>query len=148
MVYIRKTAVFGGISLALRGSAAFGGGKMKYTKFGAPRVRHWGRRRKNKSFLKKKLPQGHADSEYVLSFEIGQQESGLYSGRTDRQTNPPSTVLVYRWYIYFHNINALIALKYHVGWLKHKVDMAEWIERWTTNWDGSGSSPPRVDLFL
>ena len=42
------------------------------------------------------LPQGHADSEYVLSFEIGQRESGLYSGRADRRTNPPSTVLVYR----------------------------------------------------
>ena len=54
MVYIRETDVFGGISIALRGSAAFGGGKMKYTKFGAPRVRHWRRRRNKKSFLKKK----------------------------------------------------------------------------------------------
>ena len=100
MVYIRETAVFGGISLALRGSAAFGGGKMKYTKFRAPRVPHWGRRRKKKSFLKKKLPQGHADSEYVLSFEIGQRESGFYSERTelqtDRITEPSSTILVYR----------------------------------------------------
>ena len=40
----------------------------------------------------KKLPQGHEDSEYVLSLEIGQRESGFYSGRT----NPPSTLLVYR----------------------------------------------------
>ena len=53
-----------------------------------------------------KLPQGHEDSEYVLSFEIGQREGGFYSGRTDgldrqtdRHTEPPSTVLVYR-YIY------------------------------------------------
>ena len=35
-----------------------------------------------------KLPQGHEDSEYVLSFEIGQREGGFYSGRTDT----PSTV--------------------------------------------------------
>ena len=27
------------------------------------------------------------DSEYVLSFQIGQQQSGFYSGRTDRQTD-------------------------------------------------------------
>ena len=31
-----------------------------------------------------KLPQDHEDSEYVLSFEIGQHESGFYSERTDR----------------------------------------------------------------
>ena len=37
----------------------------------------------------------------MLSFEIGQRESGLYSGRTDRRTNPPSTVLVYRLKIDF-----------------------------------------------
>ena len=30
-----------------------------------------------------KLPQGHEDSEYVLSFEIGQRESGFYSERTE-----------------------------------------------------------------
>ena len=45
-----------------------------------------------------RLPQGHEDSEYVLSFEIGQRESGFYSGPTDRRTNPHSTVLVYRFY--------------------------------------------------
>ena len=44
-----------------------------------------------------KLPQGHEDSEYVLSFEIGQREGGFYSGRIDRHTEPPSTVLVYRF---------------------------------------------------
>ena len=45
------------------------------------------------------LPQGHKDSEYVLSFEVGhnrQREGGFYSERTDRhtdrQTEPPSTV--------------------------------------------------------
>ena len=31
-----------------------------------------------------------------IGFEIGQRESGFYSGRTDRRTKPPSTVLVYR----------------------------------------------------
>ena len=35
----------------------------------------------------KKLPQGHEDSEYVLSFEIGQRESGFYSERTNRQSD-------------------------------------------------------------
>ena len=48
-----------------------------------------------------KLPQGHEDSEFVLNFEIGQQESGFYSERTDRQTHritePSSTVLLYRY---------------------------------------------------
>ena len=48
----------------------------------------------------KKLPQGHEDTEYVLSFEIGQRRSGFYSERTDRVTDrvtePSSTVLVYR----------------------------------------------------
>ena len=49
-----------------------------------------------------KLPQGHEDSEYVLSFEIGQREGGFYSARTDthrqtdRITDTPNTVLVYR----------------------------------------------------
>ena len=32
------------------------------------------------------IPQSHEDSEYVLSFEIGQREGGFYSGRTDTQT--------------------------------------------------------------
>ena len=35
-----------------------------------------------------KLPQDHEDSEYVLSFEIGQREGGFYSGRTDTQNHP------------------------------------------------------------
>ena len=43
-----------------------------------------------------KLPQAHEDSEYVLSFEIGQREGGFYSGQTDRIIEPPSTVLVYK----------------------------------------------------
>ena len=34
-----------------------------------------------------KLPQGHEDSEYVLSFEIGRREDGFYSARTDGQTH-------------------------------------------------------------
>ena len=34
-----------------------------------------------------KLPQGHEDSEYVLSFEIGQRESGFYSERTESQAD-------------------------------------------------------------
>ena len=43
------------------------------------------------------LPQGHEDSEYILSFEIGQRESGFYSEQTDRITEPSSTLLVYRY---------------------------------------------------
>ena len=42
-----------------------------------------------------KLPQVHENSEYVLSFQIGQREGGFYSGRTDRHTEPPSNALVY-----------------------------------------------------
>ena len=34
-----------------------------------------------------KLPQGHEDSEYVLSFEIELRESGFYSERTDTQSD-------------------------------------------------------------
>ena len=48
-----------------------------------------------------KLPQDHEDSEYMLKFEIGQREGGFYSTRTDtqtdRRTDTPSTVFVYRW---------------------------------------------------
>ena len=40
------------------------------------------------------LPQGNEDSEYVLSFEIGQRKSGFYSERTDRIARPSSTVLI------------------------------------------------------
>ena len=55
-----------------------------------------------------KLPQGHEDSEYVLSFEIGQREGSFYSERTDTQTEPPSTVLVYRYtYILIYAIEKL-----------------------------------------
>ena len=35
----------------------------------------------------------HENSEYVLGFEIGEWEDGLYS----EQTDTPSTVLVYRY---------------------------------------------------
>ena len=37
-----------------------------------------------------KLPQGHKDSEYVFSFEIGQRERGYPDGhkQTDGQTDP------------------------------------------------------------
>ena len=44
-----------------------------------------------------KLPRGYEDSEYVLSFEIGQRESGFYRELTDRVTEPSSTLLVYRY---------------------------------------------------
>ena len=37
----------------------------------------------------------HEDSEYALSFEIGQQESGFYSKRTDRQTESQSQPVPY-----------------------------------------------------
>jgi len=43
------------------------------------------------------LPQGHEDSECVLSFEIGQREGGFYNRHIDRITEQPSTVLVYRY---------------------------------------------------
>ena len=33
-----------------------------------------------------KLPQGHEGSEYVLGFEIGQEEGGFYSARLNRHT--------------------------------------------------------------
>ena len=49
------------------------------------------------------LPQGHDDSEYVLRFEIGQRESDFYSARTDGQTHPISTVLVYRFIMFLCN---------------------------------------------
>ena len=42
-----------------------------------------------------KLPRGHEDSEYVLSFKIGQREGGFYSARTD--TESPNSALVYRF---------------------------------------------------
>ena len=42
-----------------------------------------------------RLPQGHEGSEYVLSFEIGQQVGGFCSARTDRRIEPPSTALLY-----------------------------------------------------
>ena len=52
-----------------------------------------------------KLPQGHEDSEYVLTFEMGQREGSFYSRRTDIHTEPPSIVLVYRFVQYkFRNI--------------------------------------------
>ena len=43
-----------------------------------------------------KLPQTHEGSEYVLSFEIEQREGGFYSVRTNTQTEPPSSALLYR----------------------------------------------------
>ena len=43
-----------------------------------------------------KLTHGHEDSEYKLSFEIGQREGGYYSGKTDRIREHPRTILVYR----------------------------------------------------
>ena len=42
-----------------------------------------------------KIPRGHENSEYALSFEIGQRESGFYSEQTDRIAETSSTVLVY-----------------------------------------------------
>ena len=33
------------------------------------------------------LPQGHEDSEYVVSFEIEQREGGFYSARTHTQNH-------------------------------------------------------------
>ena len=89
MVYIRETAVFGGISLALRGSAAFGGGKMKYTKFGAPRVPHWGRRRKNKFFLKKNFRRAMQILNMCLVLKLDNGKVVYVADEhTDGQTHP------------------------------------------------------------
>ena len=89
MVYIRETAVFGGISLALPGSAAFGGGKMKYTKFGALRVRHWGRRRKNKSFLKKNFRRAMQILNMCLVLKLDNGKVVYIADeQTDGQTHP------------------------------------------------------------
>ena len=57
------------------------------------------------------LSQGHEDSAYVLSFEIGEREGGFYSARTDTLTDrlidPASTVLVYRWFDFYPKLYAL-----------------------------------------
>ena len=54
----------------------------------------------------------------MLSFEIGQRESGLYSEQTDRITQPPSTVLVYRYQIVGMHV---IAYAYKIKkWLRSK----------------------------
>ena len=46
----------------------------------------------------------------MLGFEIGQRESGFYSGRTESQTDriaePSSTLLVYRFYEDLCHLNA------------------------------------------
>ena len=69
MVYIRETAAFGGISLALRGSTVFGGGKRKNKQiFGATGAPLGSA--KKKIYLKKKLPQGHEYSEFVLVLKL------------------------------------------------------------------------------
>ena len=47
-----------------------------------------------------KLPQGHESSKYVLSFEIGQQEGGFYSARTDTQTHQVAHLYIDIIYIY------------------------------------------------
>ena len=72
------------------GSAAFGGGESGMKEFRVPSAPQ----------MVLILRQGHEGSEYVLSFEIGQRESGFYSARTDTQnhkhTEPSSSALVYR----------------------------------------------------
>ena len=60
---------------------AFGGGKK--WKIGAPGEKNC------RAQMILRLPQGHEDSKYVFSFEIGQREGGFYSAQqTDRQTHP------------------------------------------------------------
>ena len=63
--------------LKTRETAAFGGGEKNKIKFGAPSVPQ----------MVLNLPLCHEASEYVLSFEIGQRESGFYSEWTDRITD-------------------------------------------------------------
>ena len=43
------------------------------------------------------LPQGHEDSEYELSFEIGQREGGFYTARTDTQTGGQTQPVPYQY---------------------------------------------------
>ena len=57
------------------------------------------------------LPQGHEDSEYVVSLDILQREGGFYSARTDGRTEAPSTALVYRLYLFIVSYNSS---KYHM----------------------------------
>ena len=64
------------------GSGAFGGGIKDWGAFGG------GKEKEKKNRVVLKLPQGYEDSEYVLSFEIGQREGGFYRTRTDGQTHP------------------------------------------------------------
>ena len=47
----------------------------------------------------------------MLSFEIGQRKGGFYSVRTDRRTELPSTVLVYR--LLRFTLLMVGGLKYH-----------------------------------
>ena len=75
-IYTRKTATSEGVSPASNDegfTAALGGGKKS---IGAPEAPQ----------MVLSLLQGHEDSKYVLSFEIGQRESGFYSERTKWQT--------------------------------------------------------------
>ena len=52
---------------------------MKY-KFGGSETAAVGGGKKSCLKMVLKPPQGHEDSEYVLSFKIGQREGGFYSG--------------------------------------------------------------------
>ena len=59
----------------------------------------------------------------MLSFKIGQRESGFYSERTDRQNHrvpePSSTVLVYRYInsIFFIHLFAADILKIYIVYM-------------------------------
>ena len=79
-MYTRETAAFGCVSLALREC------RLRWNKnlgcLGCPFGEPSAAVKKNigASQMLLQLPQGHEDSEYVLSFEIGQREGGFYSG--------------------------------------------------------------------
>jgi len=74
-------------------TAAFGDGKRKEEKKIGAKKKKIGTTSVPHSF--KDFPQGHEDSEYELSFEIGQWESGFYSERTDRITKSPNHPVPY-----------------------------------------------------
>ena len=102
----RKTAALGGVSLVHRGAphlVAFLLKKKSKNKFGAPAL----------SQMVLQLPQGHVDSLYVLSFEIGQRESVFYrtrtGGRTDRWTDRP-----------YYNIDIKTAVKLKIKIVKYE----------------------------
>ena len=62
-----------------------------------------------------KLPQGHEDSEYVLSFEIGQREGGFYSARTDSSIWIWNSISIWM-YLHWMSIRSVSLLEGQLFW--------------------------------